>query len=281
MINLSLIQTSQNRKKELARFIATLNEQQNIDFSQLQLIFIDQGDNKSVFYSLNPAIKFSYIKTEKCSLSHARNIGLPLVEGKYVCFPDDDCWYEPDTLSKALAVLENGDYQGVSGRGTNEEGKLTSVFPDNDAVLTNVKRCAAISYTLFLVYNREVFFDENMGVGSPYNIGAGEETDYLLFLMERFGYKILYQKELVVHHPLQEGTYEQSYLLRKFYSYSRGSGFLMQKHRFPLSYKVKQFGRPFVGIAVNFLKGDMFRCKKSFFMLKGKIEGFFLKIHVK
>ena len=268
---LSLIQTSQNRKKELERFVESVNKQQNIDFAQLQLIFIDQGNNKEIFNQLNQLISFTYIKTEKCSLSHARNLGLPLVEGKYVCFPDDDCWYEPDTLSKALAILEKGDYQGVSGKGTNEEGKLTSVFPDYDAVL-------AISYTLFFVYNRDVLFDENMGVGSPYNLGAGEETDYLLSLMECYGYKIFYQKDLIIHHPLQEGTYEQSYLLKKFYSYSRGSGFLMQKHRFPLSYKVNQFGRPLVGIVANFFKGDIFRSKKSFYLLKGKIEGLFFRL---
>ena len=275
---LSLIQTSQNRKKELVRFVESLNQQENIDFAQLQLIFIDQEDNKDVFKTLNSLIKFTYVKTEKCSLSHARNIGLPLVEGKYVCFPDDDCWYEPDTLSKVLSILQEGDYQGVSGRGTNEEGKLTSVFPDKDAVLTKVKRCAAISYTLFFVYNRDVLFDENMGVGSPYNIGAGEETDYLLNLMERYDYKVLYQKDLIIHHPLQEGTYEKSYLLKKYYSYSRGSGFLMQKHSFPLSYKINQFGRPLVGIVVNFFRGNIFRSKKSFYLLKGKIEGLFFRL---
>ena len=270
---LTLIQTSQNRKKELARFIESVNKQKNVDFSRLQLIFIDQGDNESVFCQLNPSIKFTYVKTNRCSLSHARNIGLPLVEGKYVCFPDDDCWYEPDTLCRALSVLDNENCQGVSGLGANEEGKLTSVFPNKDAVLTNVKRCGAISYTLFFVYSEGVFFDENIGVGSPYNLGAGEETDYLLTLMENKNYKVLYKKDLIIHHPIQEDVYDQSFLLKKFYSYSRGAGFLMKKHRFPIRYKIEQFGRPLVGMFFYLLKGDLFRSKKSFFMLKGKIEG--------
>lgn len=274
---LSLIQTSQNRKKELIRFVDSLNAQEGVVFSQLQLIFIDQEDNKSAFEKLNPAIKFDYIKTEHCSLSHARNLGLPLVEGKYVCFPDDDCWYEPNTLKTALDVLDRG-FQGVTGMGTNEKGMLTSIFPPKDGVLTKIKRFGAISYTLFFEYKSNVFFDENIGIGSPYNLGAGEETDYLLTLMENFGYKVFYTTSLIVHHPVQEGVYNSSYLLKKFYSYSRGSGFLMQKHQFPLSYKIKQFGRPFAGIFINLLKGNVFRSKKSFFMFKGKIEGFTFKL---
>ena len=54
---LTLIQTSQNRKRELARFVEALNQQEDVDFSQLQLIFVDQEDNKSAFEQLNTAIK--------------------------------------------------------------------------------------------------------------------------------------------------------------------------------------------------------------------------------
>ncbi|MCQ2106150.1 MAG: glycosyltransferase family 2 protein [Fibrobacter sp.] len=252
--------------------------QQGVDFSQLQLIFIDQEDNKSAFDNLNPLIKFTYVKTEHCSLSHARNLGLSLVEGKFVCFPDDDCWYEPDTLKKALAVLQEGVYQAVSGKGMNEQGVLTSVFPSKEAEITAVKRCAAISYTMFYKYEKSVTFDECMGIGSPYNLGAGEETDYMLTLMEQFKFRVLYKPELIVHHPTQTDVYDKPYLLKKFYSYSRGGGFLMQKHQFPLSYKLRQYGRPFAGMFVHFLKGDFFGSKKSFFMFKGKLEGFFFKV---
>lgn len=50
---LSLVQTSQNRRQELIRFINSLNNQIGIDFSQIQLIFIDQGNNKIVFNQLS------------------------------------------------------------------------------------------------------------------------------------------------------------------------------------------------------------------------------------
>ena len=265
---------------ELERFVNSLNRQEGIDFSTIQLIFVDQGENKEVFDKLNSQIEFQYIKSERCSLSHARNIGLQYVKGIYVGYPDDDCWYEPYTLKKALAVLEEGKYQGVTGKGTNEEGKLTAGFPERCAELTTTKRCAAISYTMFYKYQKGVYFDENIGVGSPYNLGSGEETDYMLTLMENYKYRILYSPEMIVHHPIQTDIYSEEFLLRKFYSYARGGGYLMRKHEFPISYKLKNFIRPFCGIFVNAIKGKRYDSKKSWYNLKGRVEGYNFKLKI-
>lgn len=270
---LSLIQTSQNRQNELIRFIDSLNNQENIEFSKIQLIFIDQGSNRELFSRLNSEIDFTYQQTSICSLSHARNLGLSRVKGEYVAFPDDDCWYEKDTLFRILQYLEGGSYQGVSGKGTNEKSELTSIFPKKAALLTAQKRCAAISYTLFFKYDSSLIFDEDMGVGSPYNIGAGEETDYLLSLMEKRNYRIYYDPSIIIHHPTSD-IYDKDSILKRSYSYARGAGYLMQKHSFPISYKIKQFIRPLGGIIIHFLKFDFFACHKSYLILKGRLEGY-------
>lgn len=279
MIKLSLIQTSQNRRMELERFVISLNKQEGIDFSTIQFIFVDQGENKDVFDKLNSQIEFQYIKSERCSLSHARNIGLQYVKGAYVGYPDDDCWYEPYTLKKALAVLEEGRYQGLTGKGTNEEGKLTSSFPTASSELTRTKRCAAISYTLFFKYQSGVLFDENMGVGSPYNIGSGEETDYLLTLMEDYDYKVYYDSQLSIHHPTTTDVLDENKALQKAYSYARGSGYLMQKHDFPYSYKINKIIRPLAGIVIYTVCLKTYNLRKSWNILKGRIEGFTFKMN--
>lgn len=273
---LSLLQTSQNRRKELERFVASLNAQSGIDFKQIQLIFIDQEDNRDVFNDLNHDIEFTYLKTNHCSLSHARNIGLPYVKGKYIGFPDDDCWYEPDTLLKVIATLTDSRYQGVTGKGTNERGELTSVFPKNSAVLTKTNRCAAISYTVFFEFQPELKFNELIGVGSKYNIGAGEETDYLLTLIEQYAYKIFYDPTISIHHPTSD-IYDNDVLLRRSYSYARGAGYITKKHKFSIQYTLRQFMRPLGGIFWKLLKLDFNGSYNSFFILKGRLEGYFFK----
>lgn len=271
-ITLSLVQTSQDRGLELKRFVDSFNRQTNIDFKEIQLIFYDQGDNRGIFDSLNQQVKFDYIKGNRCSLSKARNLCLPYVKGKFIAFPDDDCWYEPDTLSKALEYLLKNKYQGVTGKGTNENGELTSKFPRRAAVLTKGKLCAAISYTMFFLYNASVKFDENIGVGSPFGIGSGEETDYLLNLMEKYNYKVYYDPNITIHHPTNS-IYEWQQIKKRTYLYARGGGYLMQKHSFPLSYVFLQFFRPFCGLILNSLKLNFRASKRSYLNLKGRIEG--------
>ena len=118
MIVLTLIQTSQNRFDDVKRFVDSLNRQENLLFSSIQYIFLDQGDNKNAFKNLNKAIDFKYISISPCSLSHARNLGLKHVKGKFIGFPDDDCWYEKDTLIKVFRILKT--HQGVLIKATNE-----------------------------------------------------------------------------------------------------------------------------------------------------------------
>ena len=50
---ISLVLTSLDRKSELVRIVTSLNKQVDINFAELQLIFIDQGENRSCFESLN------------------------------------------------------------------------------------------------------------------------------------------------------------------------------------------------------------------------------------
>ena len=266
---ISLIQTSQNRRYELARFVDSLNKQTGIDFSQVQLIFVDQENNKDVFDNLNPQIDFTYIQYKHCSLSHARNVALKHVKGEYVGFPDDDCWYEPNTLSLVLKYLQEGRYQGVTGKGTNEKGELTNKFPLESAELTPTKRCAAISYTIFAQYKPDVQFDENMGVGSPFNFGAGEETDFILSLMKNYGFKFLYAPNISIHHPTSK-IYNWEQNCERAYSYARGDGYLSHKHHLPLIYILRQLFRPLGGIIVYFFKGNYKESRRSYLKRTGR-----------
>ena len=272
-IKLSLIQTSQNRSFKLSRFITSLNNQKNINFDEIQYIFVDQEQNREVFNSLDSRIELTYVAINKhCSLSFARNIGLNYVKGRYVAFPDDDCWYDSETLYKVFLILDEGKYMGVSGRESNEIGILTNKFPNRSQDIKPSNQCGAISYTMFFYFNPNLKFDENIGVGSPYGLGSAEETDYMLTLMTKFNYKIKYDSSINIHHPiLPSNNLNQHY--EKSYLYARGMGYLLSKHKLPLIYILIQYFRPLIG-AILFLPFKRDRAKKSVLLLIGRIDGF-------
>lgn len=272
---ISLVQTSQNRVKELLRYVESLNAQENIDFSKIQLIFVDQGDSKEALKNLNPQIHFVYIKYKPSSLSHARNIGLKYVKGEYIAFPDDDCWYEPDTLKKVLEAFSEG-HIGVIAKGTDEKGILTNDFPLKRQYITLYNHCGAISYTMFFKYIPSLKFDENIGIGSPFKLSSGEETDYLMQVIYKNGANIIFDPNIIVHHPnFNSCNFKDNFV--KQYEYARGWGYILKKHHYPFSVKCKSFIRPLCGILFGVLTLNFARMKHSSYLLIGRIEGYNFK----
>lgn len=275
MKKLALIQTCGYRQNELIRFLKSLNSQKDLDFSTIQYIFIDQGNNKEIFSELNKQIEFIYIKNEKCSLSHARNIGLKYVNAQYVSFPDDDCWYDSRTLSNVIYALKKYP-DGISILAMNENDIPINSFPKKTAIISKLNRRGALSISIFLKFFNDISFDERLGVGSQYRLGAGEETDYLINLIEKKNCTITYLPNIYIRHPLPPKNNKFDY--KKIYEYARGSGFLLKKHSFPLPYIIRFFIRPLVGCIIYSILLKRNKAKKSYYILKGKIEGYTYKI---
>lgn len=273
---ISLIQTSQDRIPQLRRFVESLNNQLNIDFSSIQLIFIDQGNNISSFKSLNKEIDFTYIKYHNCSLSKARNIGLKYVKGDIIAFPDDDCWYNPLTLSKVLECIKDG-YDGVIVKATDENGISLNTYNRNSQILTLYNHCGAFSNSIFLKTDKDLFFDENIGVGSPFKLLSGEETDYLYNFIKRNNAIVFYNNNIEIHHPRNEKSNFSDLIIKNYY-YARGWGYLLKKNKYPFRVIANSFIRPFAGIFIFCLLGKFQRMKKSFYILKGRIEGYNFRI---
>lgn len=272
MTQLTLIITGRDRKYELSRFCHSVNLQEGVDFSTIQLIFVDQGSNREIFDCLNKQIEFKYIRSTPCSLSHARNIGLQYVNGVFIGFPDDDCWYEPDTLKNVLNLLSSG-YDGLVGYGTDEAGTPTNVFASKSQPITLFNHCGAISYTIFLKYSNCLTFDENLGVGSPYNFLSGEESDYLIRFMKQVSGNVYYSKEVNIHHPSAKSDYFVNET-KKMYYYSRGYGYLMKKHSYPIKIVITSFIRPIGGIVIYSASLNFKKAKRSWNILKGRLEGY-------
>lgn len=274
---LSIIVTSLNRPKELARFFMSINRQKNINFTQIQVIFIDQCQNKEILRQLSDKIKVEYVKYHKCGLSEARNQGLKFVIGDVVAFGDDDSWYDDDTLSKVFDLFEKRNIDGVGTAIKNESDVPYNKYPQEIKKLTYLDHYGLSSASIFLKYDSSVSFDVNIGVGSKFNLLSGEETDYLWTYMERHpNFVIEFHPEITVRHPVLQKQNFNNYL-DKCYYYARGFGYIMKKHSLPATFIIQNFLRPFMGIFVYLLVNN-FRCRKSYYILKGRMEGYLYNI---
>lgn len=106
----SIIMPVYNGEKVLRR---SLNSIMNIDYSNWELIVINDGSNdktKEIFkdYEMDPRIKI--INKENEGVSVARNVGISVATGDYIIFVDADDYVEPCICKVLIEKIKNSDF---------------------------------------------------------------------------------------------------------------------------------------------------------------------------
>ncbi len=235
MREFSLILATVGRTVELNRLFDTLAAQTFHDF---EVIVVDQNRDDRLLPVLHRArylgLVVRHLRHSPPNLALARNAGIAAADGHWLGFPDDDCWYEPQTLERVLARAKRADHpQGVITRWVEQDpaqppGTLSwhrsSRFRD----------LPVSSITLF--FRRELLgriggFDGRLGVGQWF--GAGEETDLVLRAL-RAGALLAYDPHALVHHRVDPPAPTVSAIMRKASRVrARGTGAMYAKHRLP------------------------------------------------
>ena len=276
----SLILGTYGRLVELKRFLESLKNQTYRDFELILCEQNPEGLLDELVLEYSGHFKIIHLRTER-GLSRARNKGLKVAKGEVIAFPDDDCVYPEDLLTKVKGLLEvYPEVDGVSGRALPLDcGKMDQkFFPEKIYVnRENVFSCVT-SYTLFLrrrVIDAVGEFDEKLGVGSGTPLGSGEEVDYVLRALGK-GFKLLYVPDIVVFHPSKDPELEgyATETMKRAEAYNRGYAYLLKKYRYPLSFKFKALVRPLLGIIYFGLKGNFKRSIYQFYKFLGRVKGF-------
>jgi glycosyltransferase involved in cell wall biosynthesis len=166
-------------------------------------------------------------------LSKARNFGIEQATGDVLGFPDDDVWYGADLLESVAELLKNQDYDGVSFRVVDEKGNCSAgwMSAGEKTVTKSTVWHTVVSCSFFVKRKNlgSVRFDGGLGVGSGTRFGSGEETDFVLRLIEN-GAKIIYDGSKCVYHPMPAGKTSVS----KGWLYGNGYGLVLSRHHYSI-----------------------------------------------
>jgi glycosyltransferase involved in cell wall biosynthesis len=260
----SLLMATLGRHVEVERLFGTLVDQTYKDF---ELIVIDQNDDdrvRKLVDAYSDRLEIVYLRSEK-GLSRARNVGLGHVRGELVCFPDDDCWYRPDTLAHVAArFAAEPELSGLTGCSVDDSGVPSQGRWATEPLVVdryNVWTCAT-SYTIFLrtaAVRAAGPFDERLGVGSGSRWGAGEEVNYLLGVLDA-QLRVCYDPALRISHPepiqvLDEKAFSRVRL------YNRGFGRVLGLNRYPAYFVLYLITRSVGGCMVSLLKLNFKRAR--------------------
>jgi glycosyltransferase involved in cell wall biosynthesis len=271
----SLIVATIGRASELSRLLDSLDAQ---TYQSFEVIIVDQNptDILGPILGAHPGLTIKRVESPK-GLSRARNLGVAAASGDIVAFPDDDCWYPADMLGRVSDAFAKHGADGITIMARDESGEPCggAHWDRAPGIVTrrNVWR-RAISIGVFVHLAQAKIadgFDETLGAGSGTPFGAGEETDFLLKIIEKGG-QIYYEPGIHALHPsLRKGDGEGD--IQRAYSYGLGLGLVLRRHHYPVSVALTTWVRSAGGMVLSLLKLRPSRARFYRAALMGKIGG--------
>ncbi|HEY7179579.1 MAG TPA: glycosyltransferase family A protein [Gaiella sp.] len=268
-----LVVATIDRTDELDGLLSALDAQTHRGF---RVVVVDQNPDGRItdLLELHPGLDVLHLRSDR-GLSRARNAALPHLDAELVAFPDDDCSYAPDLLTRVAErfAVDSG-LDGLSGRPEDRDGRVVGRWPDDARrITTDTVWHTANSHTIFLrraLVGRVGPFDESLGLGSGTPWSSGEEIDYLVRAL-RLGARIQYDPSFAIGHPLKPTTADGLVALGRR---DGGSvGYVLARNGYPWRVVARMLARPAVAAVACavLLDGTMARFHAA--ALAGRLRG--------
>jgi len=278
MPRVSLIVSTLGRTTQLTRLLDSLRDQ---EFSDFEIIVVDQNPDNRLAAVLQPhtgALNIVHV-TSTLGVSRGRNTGLEIARGEVFAFPDDDCWYPRPTLRRVVDIFDaEKDLDLVSGR------TVDAAF--NESLSLHCKARQLISRhniwrignsnTIFVRARPNLYFDETLGIGCATQFQSGEETDFLLRLLEAQA-RLQFDPSLLVHHD-QIDLRDDNQSLRRARLYSPGQGRVLRLNKFGAHHAAWLTLRPLARACVAAAHGDIVLARYKLAWAQGLARGYFAAV---
>lgn len=231
---LALCIATVGRITELDRLLTSLEQQTCTDF---HIYLADQNAPGTLDAMLqkHEDLQITRILLPSRGVSVARNALLSLVrEEDIIVFPDDDCWYTPDTLAQVVEAFRRHPETGaVMGRSFSQPSAAPAVGQDSRVSQIGTFKNGETYLQFFRAeVVKDLRFDPRLGPGTGLPYGCGEDTDYLLEAHKRA--PVWRCPSIRVFHPSPDTHVPSD---AKIASYAAGRMFLLKKHAFPLWFR--------------------------------------------
>ena len=233
----SLVVSTKGRTHELATLLASLQAQTCRDF---EVLVVDQNDGSELLALLGRDWGFPLVRLPRPrerGLSRGRNVGWRAASGTFVCFPDDDCWYDPGFLTYAARRLNLTQADVLTGRAAAPDGRsINGRFEEEAQRVSRRERVWTTQIEWVAFFRRTLLerlkgYDDEVGVGASSPWQACEGQEIVLRALES-GAACFYDPDLVGRHAEMVVDQPDRSTIRKARAYGRGMDHVLRKHRF-------------------------------------------------
>lgn len=260
------------RIDELDRLLTSLEQQ---SYTNFHVYLADQNAPGMLDAMLeqHASLPMTRIMIPSRGVSHARNALLPLAaELDIIAFPDDDCWYAPNTLEQVAAFFRRHNNVGaligmrLSGPSNNTEPQYSEKsvswmgFFKNGETYLQFFRLEAV---------QNINFDPHLGPGTGLPYGCGEDTDYLLEVQKQAD--VWRCHGVWVFHPSPDTQLPPN---AKIASYAAGRMFLLRKHKSPFWFRCANVLYPLCMLPIDALRKGRGMASYRWCMFKERLRHF-------
>jgi GT2 family glycosyltransferase len=235
-MNVSVIICTCNRYELISN---TLDSICKNNVEPYELIIVDQSDDKprveNIINNYRSSINLKLIPDNKKGLSRARNIGWRAAAGEIIAFTDDDAYVDQKWIEKIFySFTIYGENIGIVG------GKILPVFEEKNphwempekwsylypaydsgeyiGEYKNNELPPGVNFaTLKKILIEAGGFNERLGViaGKRFQI-YGEDSE-IAIKAKSLGYRVLYNSNVIVYHPVPLGRQNQEFLNKRLF----------------------------------------------------------------
>lgn len=231
--HLALCIATVGRIRELDRLLTSLAQQTCTAF---HIYLADQNAPGTLDAMLqkHADLQITRILLPSRGVSTARNALLSLIEEEFIIFPDDDCWYAPDTLAQVAEAFQRHPQAGtVMGKSIDTSPVSPPCGQDTPVSQIGTFKNGETYLQFFRAeVVKDLRFDPRLGPGTGLPYGCGEDTDYLLEAHKRA--PVWRCPSIRVFHPSPDTHVPSD---AKIASYAAGRMYLLKKHAFPLWFR--------------------------------------------
>ena len=268
MKGISAVVATYRRKDELNRLF---NSVISNNISNIELIVVDQnldGLIDDVIAKYSSLLDINHVKMTEANQSKARNLGAAKAKYPLICFPDDDCWFEPDALQKVLAYFEHNTSTDL----LIINWKQNPIVHHQSFALTTkeIFSFRAVGYVTYVqFFNKNVFqklggFMETIGIGKY--IGGGEDSELTFRAADR-GMNIFYNAAIGVNHKYIAITTRDLPTIR---ARQRAMGLMYAKYNVPKHIVLRGLAAPLIKMVLCMNRQ---KAKEYYNMFLGRKEG--------
>lgn len=185
----SIIVPVHNAEKSIGRCVASLINQ-TYDNTEIILVENNSDDNSLCICNGFDDERITVVQTSKKGVSHARNLGMDISNGKYILFCDADDFYSRNHVEKNVSVAEtyNADVV-ISGYYLKDNEKLVERVMDYSGPITKDKVIKSIFLNDLIMgacWNKMLKKEIIRNCYFPENMTILEDTYFFLKIMKKY-----------------------------------------------------------------------------------------------